>query len=185
MCLTVRGLSHGEGCAKCEEEYCPKAQEECRHGVGHDPCGCCPDGVCVLAEREKCFDGGYGYSIAESGVRKYGTCGELMECVSRTDLGPNDPPESLCICKHTETVCGSDNRTYDSVCEMKAEKADLRHYGPCLTKPAITTGPQATNTYEGANFALDCEAKGYPVPTVTWEFQSFSGPMATLPGGYT
>jgi hypothetical protein len=33
----------------------------------------------------------------------------------------------------------------------------------------------------GANLTLDCEARGYPAPTITWQFNSNEGKTYSLP----
>lgn len=48
-----------------------------------------------------------------------------------------DEPEALCFCKETQAACGSDNRTYESVCQMNEASVKsgstlyLKHWGPC------------------------------------------------------
>jgi hypothetical protein len=48
-----------------------------------------------------------------------------------------DEPEALCFCKETQTACGTDNRTYESVCQMNEASVKggsalyLKHWGPC------------------------------------------------------
>jgi hypothetical protein len=48
-----------------------------------------------------------------------------------------DEPEALCFCKETQVACGSDNRTYESVCQMNEASVKsgstvyLKHWGPC------------------------------------------------------
>ena len=48
-----------------------------------------------------------------------------------------DEPEALCYCKETQEACGSDNRTYETVCQMNEESVRsgntvyLKHWGPC------------------------------------------------------
>nr|CAD7196034.1 unnamed protein product [Timema douglasi] len=100
-----------------------------------------------------------------------------------------DEPEALCVCKETQVACGSNNRTYDSVCQMNQEVADsgfpntlyLKHWGPCRSVPWIISGPQDIGSSLGQGLALDCEVKGYPIPSIHWEFKADDGTSRMLP----
>ena len=35
--------------------------------------------------------------------------------------------------------------------------------------------------YLGANLTLDCEAKGFPAPTITWQYDNVEGETILLP----
>nr|CAD7442310.1 unnamed protein product [Timema bartmani] len=79
-----------------------------------------------------------------------------------------DEPEALCVCKETQVACGSNNKTYDSVCQMNQEAADsgfpntlyLKHWGPCRSvglaafrTPCISsTGDLAAQTISRATY---------------------------------
>nr|CAD7453316.1 unnamed protein product [Timema tahoe] len=66
-----------------------------------------------------------------------------------------DEPEALCVCKETQVACGSNNKTYDSVCQMNQEAADsgfpntlyLKHWGPCRSeyKHDYSSEPRSNN----------------------------------------
>jgi hypothetical protein len=76
-----------EDCPKCNEEQCPKPGEDCPHGLVPDVCGCCPQGLCGLAEGEKCFNASLA-AILPPETRKYGPCGANLHCLLRRDLTP-------------------------------------------------------------------------------------------------
>ena len=44
-----------------------------------------------------------------------------------------------------------------------------------MSSPVNSYGPL------GANLTLDCEARGYPAPTITWQFVSTEGKTISLP----
>lgn len=173
-------------CPKCNEEQCPKPEEDCPQGLVPDICGCCPHGLCGLAEGEKCFNASLS-AVLPPETRKYGLCGANLHCLLRSDLTSRDEPEALCFCKETQTACGTDSRTYESVCQMNEASVKsgsavyLKHWGPCHSAPWVTSGPEdvAGSLHQG--LALDCEVKGYPIPGVHWEFQADSGNIRVLP----
>lgn len=104
----------------CDPSRCPSALEACYFGVVKDSCGCCA--VCAAGEGERC------------GNRGHGVCGHGMTC---------EHPPGKCVCDSQEPVCGSDGRTYPSICRLKAEnrRAELNgtpaiifiQRGPCDT----------------------------------------------------
>jgi len=70
----------------------------------------------------------YTYDAAVFGRRRrqvesdrlYGRCGENLECRVRHDLDTDQGLEAICYCRDDETVCGSDDVTYDSQCQLNA-----------------------------------------------------------------
>ncbi|TRY54439.1 hypothetical protein DNTS_023708 [Danionella cerebrum] len=102
----------------CEPSRCDTVQF-CFFGVVEDSCGCCS--VCAMGEGEHC---------GESGRR---VCGVGMRC---------ERP-GTCVCESREPVCGSDGRTYPTICRLKAESKRgamsgvptviLIQRGPCET----------------------------------------------------
>ncbi|XP_063231263.1 insulin-like growth factor-binding protein-related protein 1 [Bacillus rossius redtenbacheri] len=176
------------GCGECRPETCPRSPDKCPAGAVPDPCGCCAAGVCGAAEGHKCHNASLPQLPPEA--RKYPPCGDHLACLLRQDLRPYmDLPEALCACRETEVACGSDNRTYDSVCQLKQEARlkgfpndlFLKHWGPCRSVPEIVSGPQDSSSAPGEALALDCEVKGYPIPAVDWEFRSEDGSTRMLP----
>lgn len=90
-----------------------------------------------------------------------------------------DEPEALCVCKDPKEVCGSNNRTYTTACELTEEAMRLKdfslkvqHPGPCPSRPWISVAPDDVFSVVGQRVSLTCEVKGYPVPEIFWEFHS-------------
>ena len=50
-----------------------------------------------------------------------------------------------------------------------------------LLAPVIMSSPENSYGPLGANLTLDCEARGYPAPTITWQFVSTEGKTISLP----
>ncbi|XP_051533624.1 serine protease HTRA1 [Myxocyprinus asiaticus] len=114
-------------CSVCDLSRCLSALESCYFGVVKDSCNCCT--LCAAGEGEFC------------GKREHGVCGQGMTC--------EYPPErrasegGTCVCDSNEPVCGSDGRTYPSICRLRAEnrRAELSgipavifiQRGPCET----------------------------------------------------
>ncbi|XP_038854328.1 serine protease HTRA1 [Salvelinus namaycush] len=89
----------------CDGSRCPVAPESrCYYGVVKDSCGCCT--VCASGEGDIC------------GERGIGLCGEGMTC--EYPAGKRRVRGS-CVCTLSEPVCGSDGRTYPSMCRLRAE----------------------------------------------------------------
>lgn len=107
----------------CDLSRCSSALESCYFGVVKDRCDCCA--VCAAGEGEYC------------GGREHGLCGQGMTCEYRTSA------RGTCVCDSHEPVCGSDGRTYPSICRLKAEnrRAEMSgipavifiQRGPCET----------------------------------------------------
>ena len=51
--------------------------------------------------------------------------------------------------------------------------------------PVIISAPENSYGPLGANLTLDCEARGFPAPTITWQFVSTEGKTISLPSKYT
>ncbi|XP_030647322.1 serine protease HTRA1 [Chanos chanos] len=88
----------------CDTSRCPPVPESCYYGLVKDSCGCCD--ICASGEGDFCGDRGSP------------VCGEGLTCVyppgTRRSRGS-------CVCTSTEPVCGSDGRTYPSICRLRAE----------------------------------------------------------------
>ncbi|KAJ9580987.1 hypothetical protein L9F63_023836, partial [Diploptera punctata] len=146
----------------------------------------CPKWVCGLPEGSNCFNASLS-AILPPESRKYGLCGANLHCLLRLDLASRDDPEALCYCKETEPACASNNRTYETVCQMNDEAIKmgialyLKHWGPCNSVPWVTSGPVDVSGSLHQSLALDCEVKGYPIPGVYWEFRADNGDTRVLP----
>ncbi|XP_046385638.1 insulin-like growth factor-binding protein-related protein 1 [Ischnura elegans] len=169
-------------CGVCDPESCPSIgdpQRECPAGVAIDTCGCCR--VCARTVGEKC----YTPSLPKTS-RKYGYCGDNLECLIRSDLERRDEPEAICFCKEKGDVCASNNHTYETICHMAKASSSIkdtlymRHKGPCHTVPIITSAPDDSTGVIGQPIALSCEVKGHPIPDIHWEFKSDDDRFSTI-----
>ncbi|CAK6959620.1 LOW QUALITY PROTEIN: serine protease HTRA1 [Scomber scombrus] len=87
----------------CDEAQCPVLPQACYYGQVKHRCGCCV--VCAAGEGEECGGG--------SGL----FCGEGLRC----DSVPGKKLQGSCVCSTSGPVCGSDGRTYPSICRLTAE----------------------------------------------------------------
>uniref|UniRef100_A0A3Q2E5D6 HtrA serine peptidase 3a n=1 Tax=Cyprinodon variegatus TaxID=28743 RepID=A0A3Q2E5D6_CYPVA len=108
-------VARSDKCAsRCDVSSCPSPS--CPGGYVPDRCGCCL--VCSPREGDPC------------GRKNDLPCGDGLECTA-----------GVCRCKQDHEVCGSDGKTYSSVCKLKAanRRAALKgrtavsqaHKGPC------------------------------------------------------
>ena len=93
--------------------------------------------------------------------------------------------------RETKEICGSDGLTYGSPCQLNEESArreaspnlpvlSMEYWGPCKEAPAIISPPSDTYGPIGANLTLDCEARGYPAPTISWQVCRQWYPVPTI-----
>ncbi|XP_011505086.1 PREDICTED: insulin-like growth factor-binding protein-related protein 1 [Ceratosolen solmsi marchali] len=176
----ANSLNYTEGCRACDINRCPADASLCPLGFVPDVCGCCTKGVCARLGGESCWNA----SIPElPKVRKNeGLCSRNYFCKLRDDLQPEDVPEATCSCMEQSLACGTNNRTYDTPCFLHEEAIrirdsllELQHLGPCPSRPRIYSGPKDIVATTGQIIAFDCEAKGFPLPHIYWEFHSADG----------
>jgi len=164
-----------ETCEPCQFVECPPLFD-CLAGVVPDRCGCCQ--VCARREGELCDPGK---------EERYGTCGDNLDCKHFPET-----QESICVCRELKEVCGSDGLTYGSPCELNEEslrrdasptlpKLSMIYWGPCKESPVIVSPPVDSYGPIGANLTLDCEAKGFPAPTISWQYDNVEGRTILLP----
>lgn len=88
-------------------------------------------------------------------------------------------------------ACGNDNKTYTTPCALHEEamrrkrssSLTLQHLGPCQSRPWILSPLEDVLSVFGQRLALNCEAKGFPVPDIFWEFHAADGrKVLKLPG---
>lgn len=169
-----------DGCAICGDYKCPENPERCLLGFVNDVCGCCPDGVCAKISGEACWNSSISQLPFER--RNEGLCAENYSCQLRLDLQAEDVPEAICVCKNQSPACGTNNETYDTPCALDEEitrsrNSDLKldHFGPCPSRPWIDSATRNISGVFGTRVVLSCEAEGFPVPEIFWEFHSEDG----------
>lgn len=114
--LRDAGRRHPE-CSPCHQDRCP-APSPCPAPwiSARDECGCCAR--CLGTEGASC--GG------QAGAR----CGPGLVCASRAS-GTAPEGTGLCVCAQRGAVCGSDGRSYSSICalRLRARHAPRAHHG--------------------------------------------------------
>ncbi|XP_006863250.1 PREDICTED: insulin-like growth factor-binding protein-like 1 [Chrysochloris asiatica] len=180
---------HGAGgrhpeCGPCRPEHCLVPARCPAPGIAaRDECGCCA--LCLGAEGASC------------GGRAGARCGPGLVCASRA-TGAAPEGTGLCVCAQRGAVCGSDGRSYPSVCALRlrarhAPRAHLRHLhkardGPCEFAPVIISPPRNVHNFSGAQVYLSCEVRAVPAPVITWRkvTQSPAGTqvLEELPGDH-
>nr|ART33388.1 insulin-like peptide binding protein [Chaceon quinquedens] len=164
----------GVTCGECDKSKCPNV-DDCPSGVMQDPCGCCD--LCARGLGQLCDFDNTGHV--------FGTCGEYLKCTTRTDI--QDSQEATCQCQEQTQVCGTDKVTYPTLCHLLAKVQDLPGLevavrGPCMAAPTIRSKPEDKMRPMDSFLVLDCEASGYPVPTISWRLSKLDGTSLELPG---
>ncbi|KAF7241188.1 Insulin-like growth factor-binding protein-like 1 [Varanus komodoensis] len=122
LCLAPRdAAASGAACAPCQPERCVPARCAAPELTARDECGCCER--CLSAEGERC------------GGARGARCGPGLVCVSQRPAEPS--PEAAgeeegtgrCVCKEDGAVCGSDGRSYSSVCALHLHSWRAVHGG--------------------------------------------------------
>ena len=133
FCLTFGNNQFPDYCRSCNLEECLPVSN-CVAGKTKDVCGCCD--VCAKTEFELCEHPDVPHP-KEGGF--FGKCGQDLECKVRTDLAPGEAAEAICYCRFEDEVCGSNGKTYDSLCKMKEDalisntNITQAKKGPCNT----------------------------------------------------
>nr|AYU97986.1 IGFBP-related protein 1 [Dynamene bidentata] len=159
-----------EECTSCERSECA-ALSSCPSGVTQDACGCCE--ICAQTLGQQCDYISDDVTV-ETPVNQ--TCGEYLFC--------NE--QGFCECSEEGAVCGSDDVTYNSICELiletvKSSDLTLVNRAACRKGPVIKTSPKDAVRPLGSILVLDCEATGYPVPSISWEYYRQDGATFQLP----
>ncbi|XP_048827597.1 kazal-type serine peptidase inhibitor domain 2 [Brienomyrus brachyistius] len=162
-----RALGRQGTCPECRPEWCLPSLR-CLAGRARDACGCCWE--CGNGEGQLC-------DPATASRTFYGRCAEGLRC--RTP--PRNPisgktPNAQCVCGRQEVLCGSDQRTYKNVCQLRAAQYRLggdgkllvAHHGPCKAKPVIVSPPRDVIDMEGSDIIFSCEVLSYPMAVVEW-----------------
>ncbi|XP_039258133.2 kazal-type serine protease inhibitor domain-containing protein 1-like [Styela clava] len=170
-------------CRTCFWQECPTIdvmKRHCPSGIVRDQCNCCAQ--CASGVGMPC----YMTSFAPIWLPP---CGDDLECIpayggadfddenQTPSWGSNRNSEGICSCTERTTVCGSNNATYENVCEFRESAARLKsqkisisisHPGPCNTVPTIDSAPQNTVSQTGDVVSFRCETSGFPLPRIQW-----------------
>uniref|UniRef100_A0ACB8ES61 Uncharacterized protein n=1 Tax=Sphaerodactylus townsendi TaxID=933632 RepID=A0ACB8ES61_9SAUR len=111
--LCLSWAAEGAGCGECQPERCPSVRCAAPELTARDECGCCER--CLSVEGERC------------GGARGARCGPGLVCVSQRAAaeegggGEEEEEEEgtgRCVCEEDGAVCGSDGRSYSSVCAL-------------------------------------------------------------------
>lgn len=198
-------------CGKCLWQECQPVdvmKRHCPSGVIRDQCNCCV--VCASGSRMPCY-------LTSFTPIWLPMCGDDLECVPVVGKGELDVHiepgswgarrelEGECSCIERTPVCGSNNQTYDNICEFRelsarwsltqGETVTVSHPGPCNSAPKLDRGPEDTIARIGDVVFFRCETSGFPLPRIQWfkqkgprhdEFDGVnvnaSSPVIELPG---
>lgn len=120
---------------RCDVSKCPSPS--CPSGYVPDRCNCCL--ICAAGEGDSC------------GRKEDPPCGDSLDC--RYPMGKRFA-KGVCQCKLSAQVCGSDGRTYDNICQLKAvSRKALQHGLPAVAqvqKGACESGRSMVGPARGA-----------------------------------
>lgn len=130
-----RDIRSGQRCpAKCQREQCPDPRllQSCQWGQVRDLCGCCWE--CGNGEGQLCD------LEPRNGSTFFGQCAEGLRCKAPLrDPTMKADPKPVCVCTKQEILCGTDGKTYENICQLRAtqrrlgeqKKVTVAHHGPC------------------------------------------------------
>lgn len=125
-------------CGVCDRSACPEQKDKsCKAGITRDRCKCCQ--VCAQAEGEICDIAGAS--------NKYPPCGDYLTCKMDQDRNVG-----ICACDYQDTLCGTDDVTYTSICQMreaqntKGRDLKVKNSGPCKSGEWLIT-PAGTKLF--------------------------------------
>ncbi|KAJ7403354.1 Serine protease HTRA3 [Pitangus sulphuratus] len=123
--------------ARCDVSKCPSPS--CPSGYVPDRCGCCL--ICAAGEGDSC------------GRKEDPPCGDSLDC--RYPMGKRFA-KGVCQCKLSAQVCGSDGRTYDNICHLKAvSRKALQHGLPAVAQ--VQKGACESVVYVDAKLDSGCD----------------------------
>ncbi|XP_006887021.1 PREDICTED: insulin-like growth factor-binding protein-like 1 [Elephantulus edwardii] len=137
------------------------------HGAGgrRPECGPCRPELCPAPAR-----------CPAPAIAARDECGCCALCLGATGAAPEGT--GLCVCAQRGTVCGSDGRSYPSVCALHLRARHMPHAhlshlhkardGPCEFAPVIVIPPRSAHNVTGAQVYLSCEVRAVPAPVITW-----------------
>lgn len=106
-------------------------------------------------------------------------------------------PNAICVCEDNRKVCASDDKTYNSICDLNLnkvkhgltdDKITVKNFGPCSSGiqtnvfflinvklfsylvPKFTVKPLNITTTLNSYIVLSCEVHGHPIPEISWDF---------------
>ncbi|NXT21347.1 HTRA3 protease, partial [Syrrhaptes paradoxus] len=133
---------------RCDVSKCPSPS--CPSGYVPDRCNCCL--ICAAGEGDSC------------GRKEDPPCGDSLDC--RYPMGKRFA-KGVCQCKLSAQVCGSDGRTYDNICQLKAvSRKALQHGLPAVAqvqKGACESGRSMMGPAHGAGVVITCFLYRHPL----------------------
>lgn len=128
--------------AKCQREQCPDARlpQSCLQGQTWDMCGCCWD--CGNREAQICDPEPRTWS------KFCGQCADGVCCkATHRDPTTKADPKPVCVCTNQEILCGTDGKTYENICQLRAvqcrlgeqKKVMVAHQGVCRGNECLSS----------------------------------------------
>jgi len=142
----------------------------------------------ILSSFYNCETASQYYTLEASAEDKKLCCSCLKSHFKFLAFKVNDKS----CCRERGEVCGSDGLTYITPCALNEQSVlrdsspdlpqlSMEYWGPCVEPPTIVSPPSDTYGPMGANLTLDCEARGYPAPIISWQYETVEGETIYLP----